>query len=124
MTKRTWAARFRDAGRGIVLAACEQPSFKVHLFVATLVVVFGVGLHVTISEWCLLVLSMASVLAAETVNSSIEILAKVVFPQHHDDVGRSLDMAAGAVLLTAVGAAVVGLIIFVPRLMVMARSLS
>jgi len=123
-TKRTWTDRFRDAGRGVAFAAREQPSFIVHLSVATLVVVFGAVLRVTATEWCLLTICIATVLVAETFNSAMEALAKVVSPQHHDDVGRSLDMAAGAVLLAAVGAALVGLIVFVPRVFLLLDSLS
>ena len=119
---RNWATKFRDAARGIIKACGGEKSFAIHLLAAVLVIVAGFVLQVTATEWCVLLLCIAGVLAAETFNSSIEALAKAVTSEHDENVGRGLDIAAGAVLLTAIGAAAVGLIIFVPRLLEFLRS--
>ena len=65
-------------------------------------------------EWVAVWLAIGGVLAAEALNSSIEALADVVSPGYNEAIKRVKDLAAGAVLLLALAAAIVGLIIFVP----------
>lgn len=113
-TTRGWRAKFSDALRGIGLAFRGEKSFVVHIIAAMLVVTAAAVLQVTPTEWCLLLLCIASVFAAETFNSAIESLATAVTEDHNEDVGRSLDAAAGAVLLIAIGAVAVGVVIFLP----------
>jgi diacylglycerol kinase len=59
---------------------------------------------------------MALVLGAEMINTSLENIVDIISPEHHPLAGRAKDIAAGAVLLTAILAATVGLIVFVPKL--------
>ena len=58
-------------------------------------------------------------LAAEAFNTALEYLTDLVSPGHHELAGKTKDVAAAGVLLTAVGAAAVGLIIFLPKVMAM-----
>ena len=67
-------------------------------------------------EWITIVVVIGMVLAAEAVNSSIEALADLVSPEYNEAIKRTKDLAAGAVLLVAIAAAVVGCIIFIPKL--------
>lgn len=113
-TSRKWITKFQDAFRGVRLAVCSGSSFVAHLIMAAAVIVAGVLCRVSITEWCLLAICIALVLAAEAFNSALESLAKSVTSDHDHHVGRALDMAAGAVLILSIGAAVVGLVIFVP----------
>ena len=66
-------------------------------------------------EWCLLILCVAVVLAAEAFNSALEYLVDLVSPGQHPLAGKAKDIAAGAVLIVAIGAALVGLLIFIPK---------
>jgi diacylglycerol kinase len=91
-------------------------SFIIHVPVAIVVLAAAIFFRVTLLELCILLLSITTVLAAELFNSAIESLAKAVTRTENPHIGRSLDIASGAVLLTAVGSGVVGLIIFLPRL--------
>jgi diacylglycerol kinase len=118
---RTWGHRFRDAFRGMWEGVRGQSSFFVHFFVAAAVLAAGFALRVTRYEWCILLLCIASVIAAELFNSAIESLAKAVTREHDPHVGTALNIAAGAVLVAAIGASVVGLMIFIPRFLVMLR---
>jgi diacylglycerol kinase (ATP) len=68
-------------------------------------------------EWCLVSLAIGAVLAAETLNSSIEMLAKALDRGPDERIRDALDMASGAVLVTVGTAIVVGLVLFVPRLL-------
>jgi diacylglycerol kinase (ATP) len=107
---------FRDAFRGIFHVLRTQRNARIHL-VATLVVVgAGLGLGLGPLEWAVLVLTISLVLAMEMVNTALEALADAAVEGYHPLVGIAKDVAAGAVLATALGAVVVGLLIFVPRL--------
>jgi len=113
---RGWAAKFRDAMRGMWIAARASSSHAVHALVAAAVVAAGVALRVERLEWCLLGGCIALVLAAETFNSALESLAKALTDQYHPKLRDALDMGSGAVLVTAIGAVVIGVIVFLPRL--------
>jgi len=119
MASRSWFDKFADAFRGIGVGMRGQNSFGVHLAMAAAVVVMAGILRVSLVEWCLLILSIVSVLAAELFNSAIERLAREVDREHNPNVGAALDIASGAVLMAAIGAAAVGSLIFGYRLGVM-----
>jgi len=121
---RGWNSKFRDAIRGIEFARRGEKSFVVHFVATALVVIAGFAVRVTAMEWCVLVLCIATVLSAETLNSAIESLAKAVTQEHNEHVGRSLDAAAGAVLLMATGAVCVGGVIFIPHFVALIGSMS
>lgn len=106
---------FVYAWRGIALSAGER-NFRIHLAAAALVVLAAGVLGVTPGEWALLVLCIFWVLGMEAVNTALESLADRVSGEADPLIARAKDLAAGAVLLSAIGAAVVGLIIFLPHL--------
>ncbi|HET9504753.1 MAG TPA: diacylglycerol kinase family protein [Hymenobacter sp.] len=109
------AASFGHALRGVGAALRSEVHLQLHA-VAT-VVVIGLGFYFKISpiEWALVALSVASVWAAELFNTAIETLTNLVSPGYHPLAGKAKDVAAGAVLLAALGALVVGGLVFGPR---------
>jgi diacylglycerol kinase len=113
---RSFFNKFKCALRGIAVGSRNQSSVLVHLVVAVLVIGVSAWLEVTSIEWCLLAICIASVLALELFNSSIESLAKAIDRQHNEQLGDALDIASGAVLVGALGAAVVGIVVLLPRL--------
>jgi len=119
---RNWTAKFRDAGRGLRVAVRFEKSYRVHFLMAIAVVIAGFCFQVTKTEWCVLTLSIFAVLAAETFNSSIEYLAKAVTKKQDTNIGYSLDMAAGAVLVISIGAAIIGVMVFVPYAVAMLQT--
>jgi diacylglycerol kinase (ATP) len=113
------AARLRSfvyAGRGIRTMLQSQHNARLHA-VATAVVV-GLGLVTDVSrlEWAVLVLAIVAVWSAEALNTALEFLCDVASPEFHPLVEKSKDVAAGAVLLCALGSVVVGLLVFGPHL--------
>ena len=114
--RRSWARKSRDAFRGVKEGVRGQSSFYVHFFVAATVVVAGVVLRVNLYEWCLLVLCIAGVIAAELFNSALESMARAITKESDPYLGNSLDIGSAAVLVAAVGASIVGAIIFSSRL--------
>jgi len=109
---RSWAKKFADAGIGIISAAKGQSSFAVHFVMTVVVIALAAILKMTTEEWCLLVLCIAVVLAAETFNSALEAMAKAVDKNFNEHLGTALNMASGAVLWVAIGSVIVGCVIF------------
>ena len=112
-----WLRKFRLAARGIMWGIRGQSSFAVHLPSAIAVISLAILLHCPIWEWCVLIACIGGVFAAELANSALEELAAVVSPEHNVRVGRALDIASGAVLIASITAAIIGLLVFLPRLL-------
>jgi diacylglycerol kinase (ATP) len=107
---------FKYAGRGIRTMVVSQHNAWVHAF-ATLAVI-GVGLlaGLTRLEWFVLVLAIVAVWTAESLNTAFEFLCDVTSPEFHPQVEKAKDVAAGAVLITALGASAIGMLVFAPYL--------
>ncbi len=105
---------FAAAGRGVLVLLRTQRNAWIHAAATTAVVALGLAFGVTRLEWCALVLAMALVWAAEALNTGLEFLADATVRDPHPLVGKAKDVAAGGVLLCAVGAAVVGALILWP----------
>ncbi|MBN2614878.1 MAG: diacylglycerol kinase family protein [Bacteroidales bacterium] len=108
---------FGYAFRGIYNMLRSQHNFWIQLTLGTLAVVMGFALEISRGEWMILALTIGMVLAAETFNSAIESLTDLVQPEQDPRAGWIKDLAAGAVLITAIASVVVGLLIFVPRIL-------
>jgi diacylglycerol kinase (ATP) len=93
----------------------SQHNAWIHALATALVVSAGLYFHLTTAEWCWVVLATSSVWTAEALNTAFELLADATAKEFDPLIGRAKDVAAGAVLLTAIGAAIIGLIIFLPR---------
>ena len=98
------------------MLAAGQRNFRVHLAATTLVLIAGRYFGVSAGEWSVLLICIFWVLGMEALNSAVEALADRVCPGQDPLIGRAKDMAAGAVLLSAIGAAAVGLVVSLPYL--------
>jgi diacylglycerol kinase (ATP) len=111
------AARARSfvyAGRGIRTMLASQHNAWIHAAATAAVIACGVITGITRAEWCVLVLAMVAVWTAEALNTAFEFLCDVASPEFHPLVEKAKDVAAGAVLLSAIGAAGVGVLVFAP----------
>ena len=109
---RPWKQKFADAFRGLHEGACAQSSFVVHLIVAAAVLAAAAILRMDAMQWCLLLLCIAGVLAAEMFNSALESMARAVTGQQNAHIRDALDIASGAVLIAAFGSVAVGVVLF------------
>ncbi|WP_418986988.1 diacylglycerol kinase family protein [Bacteroides heparinolyticus] len=107
---------FGYAWKGIRCCIGKEQNLSFHLIAAIIVVIAGFILSITKIEWTIVILCIGVVIAAELFNTAIERLVNLVSPQQHPIAGKVKDIAAGAVLVCAVTAAIIGLIIFVPYL--------
>lgn len=92
----------------------SQQNAWIHAFATIVVVIAGFVLNISSGEWCLLVLAIMAVWMAEALNTAFEFLADVASPEFHPLVKKAKDVAAGAVLISAIGAIVIGIIVFGP----------
>lgn len=107
---------FRYAFAGMRLLFGEEHNARIHATITVLVVVAGIVLRVSPVEWGVLVICIGMVLAVEAFNSAIERVANYLTTERDDRIRDIKDLAAGAVLLCAIAAAIVGLIVFVPHI--------
>ncbi len=108
---------FRYAGQGLLHAFRVTHNFYLHAGIAALVLAAAVWLQVSLLQAAVLALCIGLVSAAEVFNTAIEELVDLLHPEQHPRAGRVKDLAAGAVLICATAAAVAGLFILLPPLM-------
>lgn len=108
------AQSFTHAGRGIYVFLRGTHNAWVHIGILVAAVALGIYCGITRTEWMMLTLAAGLVLTAETFNTAIEIDIDLTSPQYHPYAKDTKDVAAGAVLIAAVIAAIIGLFIFVP----------
>lgn len=109
-------ASFGHAFRGVAVALRSEVHLQFHAVATVLVLGLGGYFRLALTEWALVALAIASVWAAELFNTAIETLTNLASPGYHPLAGKAKDVAAGAVLLAALGAVVVGGLVFGPRL--------
>lgn len=80
-----------------------------------LVVVLGVYVNLSVAEWLWIAFAIGLVIIVELLNTSIEVLVDLISPQKHPKAGAIKDLAAAAVLVSALVALIIGLFIFVPK---------
>lgn len=107
---------FKHAIRGIRMVLKSERNMQIHLFFVFAVVVAGILCRISTTEWLVCMLAFGMVMGAEMLNTAIETLVDLVSPGHNELAGKSKDIAAGAVLISALFAAIAGLVIFVPKL--------
>lgn len=94
----------------------EEHNARIHAVVAVVVIVLGLLFHISAMEWLAVLLCIALVFSLELINSAIENLADYTSPDKNDFIRRAKDMAAAAVLVSAMVSVVVGIIIFLPKI--------
>jgi len=107
---------FKYAVRGILSAFRHQYNIRIQIAIAILAVLSGFYFSLSDVEWTVLILTIALVLSLEMINTAIEYLVNIVSGEYNPDAGRVKDIAAGAVLVAAIFALIIGLIIFIPKI--------
>ncbi|HEY7138701.1 MAG TPA: diacylglycerol kinase family protein [Methylomirabilota bacterium] len=112
----------RHALHGVAIMLVSQHNARVHALATLVVVIAGVYVGLTWGEWCWIVLAIVAVWTAEALNTAFEFLTDVASPEFHPLAGQAKDVAAGAVLITAIGAVIVGLIVLGPHVLEISRA--
>ncbi len=108
------------------LSAClrRERNIKIHVSAAVLVTILGFVLKISATEWCICFLLFGLIMGLELANTAVEAVVDLVTDKEHPLAGYAKDTAAGAVLIAAIFAALIGVIIFGPRLLALVRNLT
>jgi diacylglycerol kinase (ATP) len=112
---RKMALSFACAFSGVFWFIREERNARLHLIAALGVVAAGFFFQITAAEWCAVVLCIGAVIAAEMLNTAVEKLCDRVTMEREEGIRRVKDVSAGAVLVIALAAAMVGAVVFGPR---------
>jgi len=114
---RTRLKSFTYAFNGLKILIVEEHNARIHLFAAICVVIAGFVLKISSAEWIAITLAIGFVIALESINSAIENMADFISPEKNEQIKKIKDLSAGAVLVGAMTAFVIGLIVFVPKVL-------
>jgi diacylglycerol kinase len=110
-------ASFRFAFQGIRTLFYTQPNARIHLLASIIVIGLAWRVGCSPTEWAILVLTIGAVIVAEAFNTALEFLTDLASPEYHELAGKAKDVAAAAVLFTAIVALGVAIFIFLPKMM-------
>ena len=101
--------------KGAILLIRTEASIKIQIFITLVMTALGFYLEISNTEWVLQIMAIAMVLGIEGLNTAIEKMADFVQPEFDLKIGFIKDVSAGAVMLVSVAAAIIGLIIYLPK---------
>ena len=104
------------AFRGAFLLLKTEASIKVQFGIAVLITIAGFVVNISTTEWMMQIFAIGLVMGAEGFNTAIEKIADFVHPEHHKKIGFLKDISAGAVMIVSIAAVLIGLIIYIPKL--------
>jgi undecaprenol kinase len=110
------AKSFKHAFRGLWHALLHEANFRVQILIVSFSFFLGVHFKITNTEWCLLILSMGSLLAAEMTNTVVEELIDTLIKEYHEGAKIIKDLAAGLVLTTSFTSLAVLVLVFGRRI--------
>ena len=106
---------FKYAIEGIISSFKTERNMKIHVFAMIVVIALGFFFKLDKVEWCFVIIAIASVISAELFNTAIETVVDMVSPEKNPKAKLAKDIAAGAVLVVAICAAIIGFIVFGPK---------
>lgn len=107
---------FVYAFQGIKEALKSERNLKVHCCIMIIVILCGVYYQITLTEWLVCVCCFGLVIMAELFNTALETVVNLVSPEKNELARKAKDISAGAVLIAAIFSAIIGLIIFLPKI--------
>lgn len=107
---------FKYAFTGILTTIKNERNIRIHFSVMLLVIIFGIIFNLELIEWTICVVLFVVVLAGEMINTAIENVVDLASPEINEKAKIAKDVAAGAELILAIGSAIVGLLIFIPKI--------
>jgi len=109
-------ASFRYAFNGLKTGIKEEHNARIHLFVAVCVLIAGIVFKISTVEWIAVIFCIGWVFALELINSAIENTADYISKEKSESIRKIKDLSAAATLVAAIASAIIGLIIFVPKI--------
>lgn len=115
-TIRTRLKSFIYAFSGLKIMVREEHNSRIHIAASIIVILFSIIFNLSLIEWIIIIFSIALVISVETINSAIENMADFICPGLNDQIKKIKDLSAAAVLISAICAVVIGLLIFIPKI--------
>lgn len=110
---------FSYAFNGLRTVIKEEHNSRIHIIVSLIVIVCGFIFQISIIEWMLLCFVIGFVISIEILNSAIENLADFVSPEYHNLIKKVKDIAAASVLVSTISSVVIGILIFLPKIILL-----
>lgn len=110
---------FKYAFTGIFSALKTERNLKIHISIATLVIIFGIILKISKIEWLICLICIMTVISSELINTAIETTVDIAMPNKNELAKRAKDIGAASVIVLATISAIIGLIIFVPKIIIL-----
>ena len=107
---------FKYAFTGIFSALKTEKNLKIHISIATLVIIFGIIFKISKLDWVICLIGIMTVISSELINTAIENTVDLITKEKNEQAKIAKDVEAGAVLVSAIAAAIIGLMIFVPKI--------
>lgn len=107
---------YRYAAKGVKYTFATQVNIWIHLIIASVVLALAYLLHFNTNQFLILLVTIGFVIVAELYNTAIEEMTNLLSPEFNQQAGVVKDIAAGAVLVSAITAAIVGAWLFIPAL--------
>lgn len=108
---------FSHAFNGLKILIKEEHNARIHMFATIVVVMAGFVFKISVNEWFAVLFAIGFVITVEIINTAIENMADIVSPEKDKRIKKIKDLSAAAVLISALTALVIGLIIFIPKLL-------
>ena len=107
---------FKYAFAGIISSLKTEQNMRIHILAVILVIIAGFVLKISLIEWCICITLCGMVIFAELINTAIETTVDIAMPEINEKAKLAKDISAAAVLILAISSAIVGCIIFVPKI--------
>ena len=107
---------FKYAAEGFISSFKTERNMKIHILITILIIALGFIFKISTIEWIICILLCGLVISAELFNTSIETVVDMITPYKNDKAKLAKDIAASAVLVLAISAAIIGIIIFLPKI--------
>ena len=114
---------FVYAGRGIKYCFKEEVNFRVHVLASTIVIAAGCFFSISSTEWLFVIACCTLVMAMEMLNTAIEKMCNLISTKFYPAIKFIKDVSAGGVLVCAIGSAITGTVIFLPKIINLIKSL-
>ncbi len=110
---------FMHAFNGIKIIFREEHNFRIHFIAGIIAVISGFIMNLTCIEWIMISVAIGIVLICEIFNSALERLSDFVSPKYNEQIKKVKDMSASAVLISAILALLIGLLIYLPKILLL-----
>jgi diacylglycerol kinase len=116
-------ATFKFAWQGLRYFFETELKASIHMIAAILAIGLGIFLRISTTEWMMIAFAIGIVIMAEITNTAIELLVDQVSPEHDKKAGTTKDLAASVVLVASITAMVIGLVVYLPKLLILVEKM-